>query len=114
MNQISKARVEKFSAQNGLCHYCKQPMWERDPHEFAERFALNDRRLNWLRSTAEHLHARCDGGKDTKNNIVAACRFCNAHRHHACKALPPEAYGQHVRKRLAAGKWHGLHLRPLC
>jgi 5-methylcytosine-specific restriction endonuclease McrA len=31
--------------------------------------------------TAEHLVARMDGGRDTRDNIVAACRRCNAARH---------------------------------
>lgn len=57
--------------QGGLCYYCLLPM----------------------RSdvTAEHLQARCDGGKDTRENIVAAHRLCNSRRHQLFPVEPPEA-----------------------
>jgi hypothetical protein len=47
-----------------------------------------------------------DGGKDTKENLVAACEFCNQTRHKMRTVLSPTAYRQHVRRRIAAGKWH--------
>ncbi|MBF5090521.1 HNH endonuclease [Novosphingobium sp. NBM11] len=114
MCKIATVRRQKFDAQDGLCFYCKQPMWEHDPHQFSERFAVCDKRLGWLRSTAEHLRARCEGGKNTGDNIVAACLFCNSRRHRSRNALPPETYGRRVRKRLAKGQWHGLQLHPFC
>ncbi|WP_370315223.1 HNH endonuclease signature motif containing protein [Roseivivax marinus] len=58
-----------------------------------------------LRCTAEHLQARSDGGKDTFDNIVAACWFCNTRRHNQKVPLEPEAYRQHVRRRMSAGRW---------
>jgi len=41
------------------------------------------------RRTAEHLEARCEGGADSTDNIVAACRFCNGRRHRAKVARNP-------------------------
>jgi hypothetical protein len=53
------------------------------------------------RCTAEHLRARCDGGRDTSDNVVAACWICNSRRHRRKVPLPPEEYRAFVRKRLA-------------
>jgi len=55
--------------------------------------------------TAEHLVARMDGGKDTRQNIVAACRRCNEMRHalfHGA-APDPETYQGFVLLLSAAG-----------
>jgi len=46
------------------------------------------------------------GGANSKDNIAAACRFCNEQRHRAKVALEPKAYLARVMKRMAAGKWH--------
>jgi len=56
--------------QGGLCYYCLRPM-----HSDV---------------TAEHLQARRDGGKDTRKNIVAAHRLCNARRHQLFPIEAPE------------------------
>lgn len=111
MNRLTKIRRQLFAAQEGRCFYCLQPMWEDNRHDFAIRYAIGKRRTVWLQSTAEHLLARCDGGSDDIENIVAACRFCNQHRHRSHRALPCDLYVHHVRKRLAKGAWHGLRLR---
>ena len=58
--------------------------------------------------TAEHLKARCDGGPNSADNIVAACRYCNGQRHRAKRPHAPAAYRCAVRRRMAAGKWHGF------
>ena len=111
MRTISRIRVRKYAEQGGLCHYCRQPMWEAEPDRFAQINGLSKRRVEWLRSTAEHLRAQSDGGGDHADNIVAACAYCNWHRHRSSKPLAPEAYGERVRLRLVKGKWHGLSLR---
>ncbi len=110
MTRISDIRQQQVRAQNGLCFYCRQPMWDGDPDLFARRHGLRGSRLHWLQATAEHLLARKDGGPDTAANIVAACRFCNSRRHHGPKPLPPAEYARKVQRRLAAGRWHGLQL----
>lgn len=67
-----------------------------------------DRLTRLLRSTAEHLVARCEGGRDERSNIVAACHWCNERRHlkRAKTAPSAEAYRQRVARRMAAGRWH--------
>lgn len=61
-NRLQRLRQSAYRAQNGRCIYCARPMGEH--------------------ATAEHLHARQDGGADHRDNIAAACRGCN-HRRHA-------------------------------
>jgi 5-methylcytosine-specific restriction endonuclease McrA len=101
-------RRRAFEQQRGFCHYCGLPIWQDDEAAFAARFGLSARLTRLLRSTAEHLVARCDGGRDERSNIVAACLWCNKRRHlgreHA--APDPIAYLERVRCRIAAGRWH--------
>ncbi|MNY53348.1 HNH endonuclease [compost metagenome] len=68
-NHLQSLRSAACRAQRGLCFYCLQPM-------------RGD-------VTAEHLQARCDGGKDTRENIVAAHRLCNSRRHQLFPVEPP-------------------------
>ena len=49
---------EALTQQNGACQYCKEP-------------------LPRSRATADHKIPRCRYGRDTKENIVAACKSCN-------------------------------------
>jgi hypothetical protein len=56
--------------------------------------------------TAEHLKPQVEGGQDTQENVVAACKFCNQTRHKMRNVLLPTAYRRHVRRRIAAKKWH--------
>ena len=83
--QIKRLRRGACAAQGGLCFYCHQRMG-RD-------------------ITAEHLVARMDGGKNTRDNIVAACRRCNAARHALFPgaAPDPETYQGFVLLVAAAG-----------
>lgn len=111
MRKIAKIRVQKYAEQGGLCFYCQQPMWESDPLKFAQSYKLSRKRLSWLRSTAEHLLPRQEGGADLPMNIVAACAYCNSHRHHCRMPRDPNAHTVLVRKRLNEGRWHGLQLR---
>lgn len=110
VNKLQKIRNTCFSRQGGKCYYCRQPMWLNDCKAFIDRFGLSVRQARRHQATAEHLMARCDGGTDCVGNIVAACVYCNRRRHSARRALPPKAYGQHVRARLSKGKWHGFRL----
>lgn len=101
-------RRRAFEQQRGFCHYCGLPVWETDAAAFAARFGLSARLTQLLRSTAEHLVARCDGGRDERSNIVAACHWCNERRHlKRTRAAPSaETYLRHVARRMAAGRWH--------
>ncbi len=105
MTTVVKNRRRAAAHQGFRCYYCGLPMWETDPENFASRYQPPRDRLPDLRCTAEHLIARCDGGGDHANNIVAAHRFCNAHRHMMRKALTPEMYKKRVTRRMRQGRW---------
>lgn len=85
--KIQFLRRRACAAQGGLCFYCLQRMG-RDV-------------------TAEHLVARMDGGRDTRANIVAACRQCNASRHalFSDSAPDPETFQSLVLIAREAGLW---------
>ncbi|WP_353621693.1 HNH endonuclease [Sphaerotilus uruguayifluvii] len=78
-------------------------MWSLSPDELANAPAKG---RQVLRCTAEHLIARCDGGRDEATNIVAACERCNHTRHQRKHPPVPEVYRADVRKRIARGGWH--------
>lgn len=106
MGALKHIRKQKMISQKGLCYYCGLPMWDDDVA--CQANTANGRKrakTHPLRCTAEHLQARSEGGKDRPDNIVAACRFCNALRHRRKKPLAPHAYRQFVQRRMAAGKW---------
>jgi 5-methylcytosine-specific restriction endonuclease McrA len=83
-------------------------MWEGDLWQFCETFGLTPKQARRHQCTAEHLRARSDGGTDSADNIVAACRFCNEQRHRAKDPLQPCNFKVKVKKRLAGGRWHGF------
>lgn len=103
-------REHAFKQQKGRCFYCGQPMWQQDPVAFARQYGLRVKQVRPLQVTAEHVVARSAGGGNRRSNIVAACRFCNAKRHQTTRPLEADEYGEWVRRRLAQGKWHRLHL----
>jgi 5-methylcytosine-specific restriction endonuclease McrA len=111
MANIQKMRQDQFIAQGGNCYYCQQPMWYKDPVNFADNNQLSIARAVLIKATAEHLIDKSDGGDDSHCNIVAACHYCNALRHRTKQALTPEKHLQKVRRRLKGGKWHGIQLR---
>ena len=110
---IKSLRSKAFRQQNGYCYYCEQPMWlsESDAIQLARRHCLRLSQVNPLKCTAEHLRARQDGGADEADNIVAACWFCNNHRHRQVNPMKPPAYRNLVQQRLAHGRWHRLAIR---
>lgn len=110
MPKIQTIRSARFTAQDGRCYYCRQPMCTGDTAAFARRHGISKRQAKQLCVTAEHLVARSQGGDTSMQNIVAACRFCNLTRHKAPRPLSPSAYSKHVQKRLAGGGWHGLSI----
>lgn len=105
-NRLGKLRHSAFQAQAGLCFYCGLPMWESNPEAFAHALGLTLPQAHRLQATAEHLHARSDGGRDVRDNIVAACLHCNQKRHESRKSPGDwNAYRQLVSKRMKAGAW---------
>jgi 5-methylcytosine-specific restriction endonuclease McrA len=106
-------RLRAFNAQAGRCYYCGYPMWVADPQAFAAINRITIGQARRFQCTAEHLIARCDGGPDAGDNIVAACRHCNLTRHRSPHPLTHRRYRDRVRRRLARGKWHPAALRSL-
>ena len=106
MPSLAKLRHQAFLHQSGCCHYCGLPTWEKTPEPVAKRLGVKPHQARGLKCTAEHLKPRCNGGKDTPENIVAACLHCNSTRHKFKKPPSPDHYRLHVQKRIANGGWH--------
>lgn len=101
MKPIPKLRSAAQQRQAGLCYYCGLPMLPRAPG-----VQLSYTRVPaMLQPTAEHLKARCDGGSDSRDNIVAAHRYCNTQRHQRKRAPQPAEFRALVHSRLAKGRW---------
>lgn len=105
-----KARQAAYIQQDSRCYYCNQPMWLGNPDDFTRRFNLKESQCRKLQCTAEHLHAWKDGGGNGRQNIVAACLYCNQSRHKRRKEMAPQAFKAHVQMRLSARRWHGIIL----
>ena len=76
------------------CYYCNYIMSRQHPQ---------------LSCTAEHLIPRSNSGKDTRSNIVAACKFCNSMRHRQYSGVSPSDYVQIVRRLVGLKMWHQYH-----
>lgn len=98
-------RKRAYERQQGLCHYCASRMWLGDPKDFSRQHGCSIKAARHRQCTAEHLLARQDGGRDTAENIVAACRYCNAARHRRRKPLSADQHVALVRRRLQEGRW---------
>lgn len=106
MTKIQSLRSRAFHAQQERCFYCNLPMWNDDVRAFARRFRITVRQARANRCTAEHLRARCDGGQDSAENVVAACFDCNATRHRRKKPLLAEKWQLiRARRALRGGLW---------
>jgi len=114
MGSNSRIRILRRAAaerQEWNCYYCSFPMWEGDPAVFKTRYSLTSREVRRFRCTAEHLKARCDGGRDIEENIVAACHYCNRTRHSKKRPKDADSYASFVRSRIEKGRWHPVRLR---
>ena len=69
-SKYASARKSAFSTQHGSCYYCGRSMWQSKPKKFANKHGISDKEARDLKCTAEHLVARCDGGGNSKSNIV--------------------------------------------
>lgn len=103
---IARPRQLAYERQQGCCYYCGMPMWLRSAGELTSRFSLSDRQAELLRCTAEHLHARRDGGGNAQSNIAAACLYCNRGRHARKRPPSPEQFSNFVRSRILRARWH--------
>lgn len=100
-------RKSAFELQFGCCFYCDLPMWTNDLPSFAQQFGITINQAKHHQCTAEHLKARQDGGKDTRDNLVAACRYCNSNRHKRKNVPAPEQYRHLVQNRISKNWWPG-------
>ena len=103
---LIRSRNAAFAAQGGRCFYCDLPMWVSRPENFSRGHGVRAAHVWRFQCTAEHLIPREKGGRDTRDNIAAACAYCNRQRHRAKPARSPEAHREHVQRRLARGRWH--------
>ena len=112
LNKLARHRQLAFIEQDGRCYYCHCVMWRAQELDvFCERFSLTRRQALQLRCTAEHVTARCDGGRDGSHNIVAACLRCNRGRHGRKNPYDPKAFVGYVQGRIAQRKWHDIDVR---
>lgn len=103
---LIKSRLKAFNLQQGRCIYCESPMWLDNYAEFAKKYKITTKQATLFQCTAEHLKAKKDGGKDTENNIVAACHCCNQKRHQRKSPKDPVTYKRYVTSRVNNGKWN--------
>ena len=99
-------RARAFKSQNGKCFYCGIPMWLAGITDHFFRGKISEKAMSRIRCTTEHLQARCDGGSNATENLVAACHFCNQARHR--RPNPPESgdFQKLVMSRVRIRKWH--------
>ncbi len=81
-------------------------MWQKDSHVFAVMNSISHKEALRFQCTAEHLRAKSEGGSDSRENIVAACLFCNQTRHKRKMPPDPKTYKYIIQNRLLKGKWH--------
>ena len=110
---IKSKRLRAYNSQHGKCYYCGIRMWLDDPHEVRQNRRVPLRALSQMRCTAEHLHARSDGGSDKRSNIVAACLFCNRNRHRMKRPMDAAKYREFVKKRIRKKRWYMPQIRKL-
>ena len=103
---LKNQRNKAFKNQNGLCYYCKLPMWNTKASDFASKFCISIKAANMFQCTGEHLIPYSEGGPSKQKNIVASCKFCNQQRHRKKKALAPKEYSNYVQNRISNGRWN--------
>ena len=104
--KLSRLRSRAFKRQGGRCYYCHALMWQSRPATFATAHRITLAQARRFQCTAEHLQARQDSGRDIRDNIVAACRHCNALRHRRPSTTCSKRYKAVVRRRLTKRRWH--------
>jgi 5-methylcytosine-specific restriction endonuclease McrA len=110
--RLVQLRSSAFDNQRGICTYCSRPMWTSHMRAFARAHGLTLRQARPRFCTAEHLHARCDGGRNSESNIAAACRECNQGRHQIRPAPAPEVWRRIRQAAISAVGCASESLRP--
>lgn len=104
-SRIARHRSLAFIEQGGLCCYCRLRMFLGNLDEIANQLGTSKRAAFLVRSTAEHLVSREDGGTGSRHNIAAAHWYCNRQRHRLANVPSPNSFAQYVQRRLELGKW---------
>jgi 5-methylcytosine-specific restriction endonuclease McrA len=104
--RISRLRERAYQRQSGRCCYCNSPMWQSNPNMFAAKYGISMAQAKRFQCTAEHLSARQEGGPTSRNNIAAACRYCNQARHRRRVAASSSHFKVLVARRLRRCRWH--------
>jgi 5-methylcytosine-specific restriction endonuclease McrA len=107
-------RTRAFKSKNGKCFYCQIPMWLTNVTDQFFRSRISAKAMSRIRCTAEHLEARCDGGSDSNESLVAACWFCNLTRHRMARPLSPDKYREQVMSRVQKGRWLPPDYQQFC
>ena len=102
---LKSLAAKAFKEQSGRCIYYDKPMWLHDPEQFSQRYHLTPKQAQLLQCTGEHLFRHSAGGKASRENIVAAHRFCNHKRHQGGKDPAPDTFRDEVQRRVGKGKW---------
>ncbi|MFZ6048615.1 HNH endonuclease [Pseudomonas sp. CR3202] len=103
---LIRHRFNAYINQSGRCFYCGVAMWLKGMEGFAHKHHMSLRQAWRFKCTAEHLVARCDGGGDEPENIVAACSYCNCKRHDRKQSMSSDHYRRYVLGRLQSRRWH--------
>lgn len=99
-------RQRAHERQSGRCYYCQFPMWLTAAERIILYGDLSAAAARRFQCSAEHLVPVSQGGRNSAENVVAACLFCNRTRHRTKKVQSHYAYERYVRKRVHAGRWH--------
>ena len=108
-SRITLVRRRALGKQRYECFYCGFPLWEpklRPIEDYLPMVGMTRQQAKQFKATAEHRTPRCEGGSNSAENIVAACRRCNHTRHHRTYVQPLPMYQQFVRRRVAKRAWH--------
>jgi len=105
-NCLLRNRLQAFKKQRGHCYYCDAPMWLEKLSEFAAKYRIRKKQAERFQCTAEHLIARKNGGTNARENIVAACWYCNSRRHRRQADLSPAEYWKVVMCFMERRTWH--------
>jgi hypothetical protein len=103
--KVLRLRARAFVRQGFRCFYCGLPMWNSHVGDFTRVYGVTLDQAKTQQCTAEHLLARGNGGQDTEDNVVAACRHCNEVRHRYMPNAPWQQFFAVVGIQMANGVW---------
>lgn len=114
LGQLRRLAFECPNASTGAAftaaYLCGRATARPSRSAFSKRLGISRRVRQTLRCTAEHLIARQDGGRNTQDNVLAACTECNHGRHdgRSDNAPSPGEYLKEVQKDIRGRRHWGL------